>query len=329
MLKMRAAVFSLFLISLLLIGCTLPQTKIYICPDGSEVDDKEKCQLPVISVAPASPSPTPTYGIPSMTIVTIPIATQREWEVKIFREINEIREENGNQPLKWSDKVAAFARAKAEEMREKEYFSHRNVELRKVGEQLKDAEIVYIVAGENLYFTSGFNESFGEDAPVLVVNGWMESPGHRSLVVDVDGLFDSAGIGAACEAGICYFVFSAVGFRSTIPFDLNPSYYTHNYLISPGLGFKKDVLMDVEINTNSSYNLYIIPAGLQQYALQQASKGLKFEYKELVSGSGPKKMQFLVTPGDIYLLQNPIESRAYPPESEILKGTLILEIINE
>ncbi len=102
-------------------------------------------------------------------------------EQEIVRLCNIEREKEGLQPLEWFEDAHYFAKIRAEEA--KEEFSHT----RPNG---KDWHSVYFDAGviidggcgENLYTTAG--EAHAEWFAARAVKGWMNSPGHRSNIMN-------------------------------------------------------------------------------------------------------------------------------------------------
>ena len=98
--------------------------------------------------------------------------------------VNKERAERSLKPLAWRPDLVPVARAHALDMWERKYFGHISPEGQNVGDRLKQANISYSFAGENLAL-----------APTLQTahNGLMNSEGHRANILNED--FRRIGIG--------------------------------------------------------------------------------------------------------------------------------------
>ena len=97
---------------------------------------------------------------------------------------NSERRKAGVRELEWDTAALPVARAYAEDMWKRKYFSHYSPEGTNVGDRLESSGISYGVAGENLAL-----------APTLEIahEGLMNSPGHRANILSPD--FAKVGIG--------------------------------------------------------------------------------------------------------------------------------------
>lgn len=105
-------------------------------------------------------------------------------EVAMFALVNHERREQGATELEWAPAIAPVARDHARDMFEQGYFSHINLEGEDVGDRLREAGVVYMVAGENLALAPSLE---------LAHDGLMQSPGHRSNILASE--FGRVGIG--------------------------------------------------------------------------------------------------------------------------------------
>ncbi len=105
---------------------------------------------------------------------------------QIFDRINQERSKAGLGELKWDDQIAAAAEQHASEMVRHGELSHQFP-----GEP--DARHRIIATGVRVD-ASGENVAFGPDVENLV-NGWMQSPGHRANILDPK--YNATGIGVA------------------------------------------------------------------------------------------------------------------------------------
>jgi uncharacterized protein YkwD len=95
----------------------------------------------------------------------------------IIQETNKEREKRGLAPLKENKKLTNSAKAKSEDMFEKQYFSHDSPSGLGVGDLAEQAGYEFIIIGENLAL-GDFQNDDG------LVQGWMDSPGHRENILN-------------------------------------------------------------------------------------------------------------------------------------------------
>ena len=73
--------------------------------------------------------------------------------------------------LRWDRATAAVAQAHAEDMVRRNYFNHKNPDGRGPFDRLRAADVRYMAAAENI--------AFGYRTAVGVLEGWINSKGHR------------------------------------------------------------------------------------------------------------------------------------------------------
>lgn len=110
-------------------------------------------------------------------------ATQFEQEV--LRLTNKKRLAHGLEPLHLDKKLFEVARLKSKDMDDYDYFDHNSPNYGSPFEMMKEFGIQYQSAGENI--------AFGYGSPEAVVNGWMNSPGHRANILNES--FTHLGVG--------------------------------------------------------------------------------------------------------------------------------------
>lgn len=106
-------------------------------------------------------------------------------ERQIFDITNVIRVRHGLQPLEWDGEVSEVALAHSVDMYESNQFSHRSDKYGELSDRLKAADIIYLSAGENIAANY-------VDAPA-VVEGWVNSKGHRASLLNEQ--FTHLGVG--------------------------------------------------------------------------------------------------------------------------------------
>ncbi len=107
------------------------------------------------------------------------------YEKKVVVLVNEIRKEYGLSELKLNTKLCAVARAKSQDMKDNNYFSHTSPTYGSPFDMMKSFGISYRTAGENI--------AMGYRTPEEVVDGWMNSEGHRANILN--GSFKEIGMG--------------------------------------------------------------------------------------------------------------------------------------
>ncbi len=99
-----------------------------------------------------------------------------DYEKEVVELVNEIRKEYGLSELKINTELCAVARAKSQDMKDNNYFSHTSPTYGSPFDMMKTFGISYRTAGENI--------AMGYSTPEAVVNGWMNSEGHRANILN-------------------------------------------------------------------------------------------------------------------------------------------------
>jgi uncharacterized protein YkwD len=114
-----------------------------------------------------------------------PTAAAPTDQARVVELVNAERAARGLRPLAWEERLAASAGAYAGQMAGANFFSHTGVDGSDVVARAEAAGYVgWSFLAENL--------AAGQPTPERVVQGWMNSPGHRANVLAAD----------ACEIGI-------------------------------------------------------------------------------------------------------------------------------
>ena len=88
--------------------------------------------------------------------------------------MNAHRASVGCEPLAWNPGVAAVAQAHSEDMVARAYFAHDNPDGESPFDRLQAAGISYQGAAENI--------AYGYPTGAAVLEGWLDSPGHRANI---------------------------------------------------------------------------------------------------------------------------------------------------
>ncbi|MCH5350194.1 MAG: serine protease [Oscillospiraceae bacterium] len=108
-----------------------------------------------------------------------------DYEKKVVELVNVERAKYGLSPLTLNTKLSAVARAKSQDMKDKQYFSHTSPTYGSPFDMMKSFGISYKTAGENI--------AMGYRTPEAVVTGWMNSEGHRANILNAS--FKEIGVG--------------------------------------------------------------------------------------------------------------------------------------
>nr|WP_082147186.1 CAP domain-containing protein [Rubeoparvulum massiliense] len=118
--------------------------------------------------------------------ITIPIYTTIQWtERQVVDLVNQERAKFGLPPLRHNPELARVARFKSSDMRDRHYFSHQSPTYGSPFQMMQAFRISFRSAGENI--------AAGQPTPNQVMQGWMNSPGHRQNILN--GGFTEIGVG--------------------------------------------------------------------------------------------------------------------------------------
>ena len=136
--------------------------------------------MPVTPEAPVVPE-VPVE--PEKPVTSNNLSTQ---ELEVVRLVNIEREKAGLEPFTISNKLSEVARLKSKDMADNRYFSHTSPTYGSPFQMMKQFGISYRTAGENI--------AKGYLSAQSVVNGWMNSSGHRANILNPS--FGTIGVGA-------------------------------------------------------------------------------------------------------------------------------------
>ena len=113
-------------------------------------------------------------------IINIPTLDSKvtEFEQEVIRLVNEIRAENGLKTLTYDWELSRVARYKSQDMKDNKYFSHTSPVYGTPFQMIRNFGISFRSAGENI--------AKGYTTPQAVVNGWMNSSGHRANILNAN-----------------------------------------------------------------------------------------------------------------------------------------------
>ncbi|SFL90769.1 CAP domain-containing protein [Geodermatophilus ruber] len=144
---------------------------------------------------PPAPAPKPSPAAPPAPTRTAPAAPApapagSSAEEQVLALVNEARAAAGCAPVVADAGLAAVARAHSADMRDRDFFSHTNPEGLSPFDRARNAGISTARA-ENI--------AYGQPDAAAVMEGWMNSSGHRRNILDCD--LTRLGVGVAEGAG--------------------------------------------------------------------------------------------------------------------------------
>ncbi|WP_082232452.1 CAP domain-containing protein [Halobacillus massiliensis] len=108
-----------------------------------------------------------------------------EFEKEVVELVNEERAKEGLEPLKMYERLSDLARMKSQDMADESYFDHTSPTYGSPFEMMDQYDFKYWSAGENI--------AAGQRTPEQVMDGWMNSPGHRENIMKEE--FTHIGVG--------------------------------------------------------------------------------------------------------------------------------------
>lgn len=177
--RFKNLLLSFFLIvPMLVISVSAASSTHTVAPGDSLWKIAVKYQVGLSEIKSANPQihnydliyPGQVIQIPSLD------STVSGYEQEVIRLVNEIRVENGLKALTYDWELSRVARYKSQDMKDNKYFSHTSPVYGTPFQMMKSFGISYRSAGENI--------AKGYTTPQAVVNGWMNSPGHRANILN-------------------------------------------------------------------------------------------------------------------------------------------------
>ena len=116
-------------------------------------------------------------------------STVASYEGEVIRLVNDLRRKNGLRPLTANWELSRVARYKSQDMLDTGYFSHNSPTYGSPFQMITAFGLSYRTAGENI--------ARGYTSPQAVVDGWMNSSGHRANILNAS--YTQIGVGYVAE----------------------------------------------------------------------------------------------------------------------------------
>jgi uncharacterized protein YkwD len=92
-------------------------------------------------------------------------------------------------PVEWDERLRCAGRVHASDMAERDYFAHNSPEGQEPADRIELAGYEWSRLGENI--------AFGYRTPMEVVDGWLDSPGHCTNIMN--GAYVHMGVGYVAD----------------------------------------------------------------------------------------------------------------------------------
>ena len=142
----------------------------------------------IIQANPQVSDPNLIYPGQVLNIPQISISVTT-FEAEVVRLVNDIRRQNGLKPLTENWELSRVARYKSQDMLDNRYFAHNSPTYGTPFQMMKSFGLSFHTAGENI--------AKGYSTPQAVVNGWMNSSGHRANILNAG--YTQIGVGYVAQ----------------------------------------------------------------------------------------------------------------------------------
>ena len=169
-------------------AATLPHT---VVPGDTMWKLAVKYQVGTSEIIAANPQVVDPNLIYPGQILQIPQqdSSVAAYEAEVIRLVNDIRQDYGLQPLTANWELSRVARYKSQDMLDNNYFSHTSPTYGSPFQMIRAFGLSYRTAGENI--------AKGYASPQAVVNGWMNSSGHRANILNAS--YTQIGVGYVAQ----------------------------------------------------------------------------------------------------------------------------------
>ncbi len=168
---------------------------------------------PPVTTGAAADTQNPEQPAPSAANVDRTEISIAGLEQEVHELINQARLQNGLKPLGWDSKLNSIARAHSSDMALRNYFNHVSPEGFSVADRYMQGGFAMTTGcGENIfmspeakadYFQNGVlvKTEYYEQSELadLIVQGWMNSPGHRQNILSLDWTVQAIGIAISTD----------------------------------------------------------------------------------------------------------------------------------
>lgn len=186
---MKKAVMSLAFILVLSFTLTAAAQTVYTVQSGDSMwKIATKYETGISEIIAANPQiKNPSLIYPGQKINIPAKSGMTYFEDEVIRLVNQERARYGLPAYTKNWQLSRVARYKSTDMANKNYFSHTSPTYGSPFNMMENFGIKFSAAGENI--------AMGQKTPAEVMNGWMNSTGHRNNILS--RIFTQIGVGAA------------------------------------------------------------------------------------------------------------------------------------
>lgn len=162
---------------------TKPTTPTTTAPVEKTKPTAPTTQTPVTQTNPTTPVAETTTNVSDKFMAKV--------EQLIYQKVNEERAKVGASTLTYNSTMEKYARIKSQDMGDKNYFDHEDLQGNLITERMKNDGVTYKAWGENIAYIGGVTD---ENALAnQFMTNWMNSPGHKANILSTN--FSSIGVG--------------------------------------------------------------------------------------------------------------------------------------
>lgn len=192
---MKKVVIIVLLFLTLFTSQAFAQTTYTVQPGDTMWKIADKNQVGLSEIISANPQVTNPELIYAGEKLTIPVVTTTAQENEVIRLVNVARSNAGLELLTANWQLSRVARYKSADMAQNAYFGHTSMNYGSPFQMMESFGLNFSAAGENI--------AYGQSTPQEVMNDWMNSPGHRSNILNPT--YTQIGVGLAKDNnGVCY-----------------------------------------------------------------------------------------------------------------------------
>ncbi len=177
-------------------GCVGVATSLYLKTAGSSAPVPSKAPVapkpsPVApKPSPVAPKPSPSMAVPKTSVPPSPVSSVppsgiTSEEQKLLDLVNGARKDAGLSSLQFDMPLMKVARLKAQDMVDKNYFSHDSPTYGSPFDMMRQFGVDFRYAGENIAGNQTVEGAF---------KAWMNSPGHKANILKANFNYNGIGI---------------------------------------------------------------------------------------------------------------------------------------
>ncbi len=179
---------------------------------------------------------------------------ESQLEKEIFNRVNQERTKLGKPQLIWDARLHSIAKDYSKHLSQTKTFSHISDYGETLNQRFKNSGLYYIVGAENLFMVPKKFPDIGQ----TTVDKWLDSPGHRSMIVDKDDFFSHAAVGVFCDEEYCYATMDFAAFEIKGTYNLEEYEYIYFSLNDESLGLAdKQYPVKIDISSDNPVDIYI------------------------------------------------------------------------